>query len=179
MNKRLSRTDMLITTAFMLFVAGSVVCKFTPGVSMGKNFYHFAKEMLLLLPPAFVLIGLFDVWAKREQVEKHFGQSAGMQGFFWSILLAATTVGGTFVAFPVANALYHKGARLAMILSYITASSLVMIPMSIMETTILGATFTASRLLISLPLVVLSSILIERYLLSVNYRLPITDKTGG
>ncbi len=38
-----------------------------------------------------------------------------MRGYLWSILLAATTVGGTYVAIPVANALYHKGARYSMI----------------------------------------------------------------
>lgn len=49
----------------------------------------------------------------------------GDRGYVWSILPAATTVRGTFVAFPVANALYHKGARLSMIMTYVTAASLV------------------------------------------------------
>lgn len=77
-----------------------------------------------------------------------------------------------FVAFPVANALYHKGARYSMIITYVTSASLVMIPMSIMEAAILGPLFTAVRILVSLPLVILGSILVERILLRSNYLLP-------
>ncbi|TVR72729.1 MAG: hypothetical protein EA427_02940 [Spirochaetaceae bacterium] len=143
---------------------------------MGRNFYLFARDMVLILPPAFILIGLFDVWAKRETIEKHFGASADARGYVWSILLAATTVGGTFVAFPVANALYHKGARLSMIMTYVTAASLVMIPMSIIEASVLGVRFTAVRILVSLPLVIGGSLLIEKLLVRRGYRLPDAPK---
>jgi len=157
---------------FVGFIGVSWLVRFEPGMEMGNNFYLFAKDMVLILPPAFVLIGLFDVWAKRETIERHFGEAADARGFFWSILLAATTVGGTFVAFPVANALYHKGARYSMIMTYVTAASLVMIPMSIMEAAILGPLFTAVRILVSLPLVILGSILIEKILVRRGYRIP-------
>jgi len=163
---------------FVAFIAVSFLLKFEPGVEMGNNFYLFAKDMVLILPPAFVLIGLFDVWAKRETIEKHFGETADARGYVWSILLAATTVGGTFVAFPVANALYHKGARYSMIMTYVTSASLVMIPMSIMEAAILGPRFTAVRILVSLPLVVMGSLLIEKVLLRLQYRIPEVQNDG-
>lgn len=157
---------------FLGFIGVSFLLGFEPGMEMGNNFYLFASDMALILPPAFVLIGLFEVWARRETVEKHLGESADARGYLWSILLAATTVGGTFVAFPVANALYHKGARYSMIITYVTSASLVMIPMSIMEAAILGPLFTAVRILVSLPLVIVGSILVERILLRSNYLLP-------
>jgi uncharacterized membrane protein YraQ (UPF0718 family) len=128
--------------------------------------------MVLILPPAFILIGLFDAWAKRETIERHLGETANWRAYVWSILLAATTVGGTFVAFPVANTLYHKGARYSMVMTYVTSASLVMIPMSIMEAAILGPLFTALRILVSLPLVVMGSLLIEKLLRARGYRLP-------
>lgn len=162
----------LIFSLFLLFLGGSFLFHFSPGIRMGENFYLFAKDMLLILPPAFVLIGLFDVWAKRETIEKHFGETSGSRGYVWSILLAATTVGGVFVAFPVANALYHKGARYSMIMTYLTAASLVMIPMSIMEATILGVKFTLIRLLVSLPLVIVFSVVLEKLLNRLRYQLP-------
>ncbi|HDQ14534.1 MAG TPA: hypothetical protein ENN41_06955 [Sediminispirochaeta sp.] len=157
---------------FVVFLIVSYFVQYKPGIEMGRNFYIFARDMLLILPPAFVLIGLFEVWAKRETIEKHLGENSKFRAYFWSILLAATTVGGTFVAFPVANSLYHKGARYSMIMTYVTSASLVMIPMSIMEASILGLKFTATRLLVSLPLVILSSILLERIFLGMNYKLP-------
>lgn len=162
----------IYAVVFLLFIGVSFLLRFEAGMEMGRNFYLFAKDMVLILPPAFVLIGLFDVWAKRETVEKHLGESADARGYIWSILLAATTVGGTFVAFPVANALYQKGARYSMIMTYVTSASLVMIPMSIMEAAILGPLFTALRILVSLPLVIMGSIIIEKLLVRADYRIP-------
>lgn len=59
-----------------------------------------------------------------------------------------------------------------MIMTYVTAASLVMIPMSIIEASVLGLRFTAVRILVSLPLVILGSLLIEKLLLNRGYRLP-------
>jgi len=86
--------------------------------------------------------------------------------------LASTTVGGTFVAFPLANSLYHKGAKYSSILSYVTAASLFMIPMTIMEAGMLGLKFTAIRLLSSLPLIFLGAVYLGRYLEKTGYELP-------
>ncbi len=76
------------------------------------------------------------------------------------------------MAFPVANAIYHKGAGYSSIFTYVTAASLVMIPMSIMEASILGVKFTFIRLGVSLPLVILSSIILGNYFEKHNYTLP-------
>jgi uncharacterized membrane protein YraQ (UPF0718 family) len=124
--------------------------------------------MLLILPPAFIIIGLFEVWVSREKIENSFGSASGFKRYIYAILLAATTVGGTFVAFPVANSLYHKGADYSSIFTYITSASLVMIPMAIMEATIIGLEFTMLRIGLSLPLVVISSIILNKILLSME-----------
>jgi uncharacterized membrane protein YraQ (UPF0718 family) len=165
----------IVFSSFVIFIGVSYLFQIESGKKMGENFFLFAKDMVLILPPAFILIGLFEVWAKRETIEKHLGESAGIKGYVWSILLAATTVGGTFVAFPVAHALYQKGARYSMIMTYISSASLVMIPMSIMEATILGLPFTMIRLAVSLPLVILTSVLIEKLLNIKNYKLPASE----
>jgi len=167
-----AQQNYLIFLLFIAFLGLSFLFKYEPGVRMGHNFILFATDMLLILPPAFVLIGLFDVWAKREVIERHFGEDSGLRGYLWAILLAATTVGGALVALPVANALYHKGARYAMVLAYVSAAALVMIPMTIMEATILGPSFTVVRLVVSLPLVIISSLLLEKFLLRSGYLLP-------
>ncbi|MDI6701286.1 MAG: hypothetical protein QME48_08705 [bacterium] len=52
---------------------------------------------------------------EKETVEKHFGEAAGIRGYVWAALLAGTTVGGLYVAFPVAYSLYKKGAKLSII----------------------------------------------------------------
>lgn len=170
MNK--STRNYLLFMTFLIFSFVSWLINFEFGMNMWDNFLVFAIDMVLIIPPAFVLIGLFDVWAKRETIEKHFGKPNNPLRFLWSILLASTTVGGTFVAFPVANALYHKNAKLSSIFTYVTSASLFMIPMTIMEATMLGIQFTLIRLLASIPFIIIGSILLEKYFEKTNYTLP-------
>ena len=127
--------------------------------------------MLKILPCAFILIGLFEVWVKRGTVEKHLGKESGIRGYLWGVLLAGTTVGGVYVAFPVAYSLYRKGARLSVIFTYIGASALCRIPMSIFEASFLGIKFTLIRLFVSLPLVIVSSMLLGKYLSKRSYKI--------
>jgi len=162
----------LTYTVFALFIGWSFLTGQDRGVAVWHNFTSFALTMLKLLPPAFVLIGLFDVWISRETVERNFGHASGPWKYLWSVLLAATTVGGTFVAFPVAHALHEKGAGYSAILAYVSCASLVMVPMTIIEASILGIRFSLVRLAVSVPLVILSSSLLGRYLDRRGYTLP-------
>lgn len=177
MLKRISKANKnyLAFTVFLIFIGSSFIFDFELGMNVGENFWIFAWDMLRILPPAFLLIGLFDVWASREMIEKNFGNVSGPKKYIYAILLAATTVGGTFVAFPVANALYHKGADFSSIFTYVSSASLVMIPMSIMEASILGLDFTLIRLGVSLPLVIVSSALLGIYFQRRNYKLPVHE----
>ncbi len=140
------------------------------GYSIGKNFINFAISLLKILPVAFILIGLFEVWVKSEVIEKHLGETSGLMGYVWAIILASTTIGGIFVSLPVAQTLHKKGACLRIIFTYITASTITRIPMSIFEASFLGVKFTLIRLLVSLPLVILSSILMEKTTSSVAFQ---------
>ncbi|TYB31135.1 MAG: hypothetical protein FXF47_05720 [Candidatus Mcinerneyibacterium aminivorans] len=170
MKKRIM--EYFVFFVFVAFIGISFLIDFNFGQNMGRNFYIFAKDMVLILPPAFILIGLFDVWVSRKTVENSFGKKSGVMKYIYAIGLAATTVGGTFVAFPVANALYHKGAGYDSIITYVTAASLFMIPMSIMEASILGIKFTALRLGLSIPLIIISANILKFIFNKNNYKLP-------
>ncbi|MFC2025362.1 permease [Chloroflexota bacterium] len=158
-------------SCYVLFLIVSALFGFNPGKEIGYNFVSFSVDMLKILPCAFILIGLFEVWVKRETVEKHFGEESGIRGYIWAVLLASTTVGGLYVAFPVAYSLYSKGAKLSIIFTYIGASAICRIPMTIFEASFLGIKFTAIRLLVSLPLVIVTSILLGSYLTKRNYKI--------
>ena len=173
--KKDNKLNYIIFAAFSAFILASYFIDFELGARIGENFMIFARDMAAILPPAFVLIGLFDVWVSREAIENNFGNTSGFKKYIYAILLAATTVGGTFVAFPVANTLYHKGANYSSIFTYVTAASLVMIPMSIMEASILGIKFTAIRIGVSLPLVIISSIILGNFFSKINYKIPQPD----
>jgi len=163
-------------TVYFLFLGFSFVSEFNPGKEIGYNFISFSRELLKVLPFAFILIGLFEVWIKSETVEKHLGKDSGFRGYIWAILLAGTIVGGLYVAFPIAYSLSGKGAKLSVIFTYIGASAIARVPMTIFEASFLGAKFTAIRLLISLPLVIVSSIILGNYLTKKNYRIKKTDR---
>ena len=161
----------IFISCYIIFLIISVIFGFNPGEEIGENFVSFALYMLKILPCVFILIGLFEVWVKRETIEKHFGQESGIRGYLWAVLLAGTTVGGLYVAFPVAYSLYTKGARLSVIFTYTGASALCRIPMTIFEASFMGIKFTMIRLLVSLPLIIVASILLENYLTHRNYKM--------
>ncbi|KPK22604.1 MAG: hypothetical protein AMK69_19465 [Nitrospira bacterium SG8_3] len=158
-------------SCYFIFIVLSFALGFSPGKAIGYNLFSFSLDMLKVLPCAFILIGLFEVWVKRETVEKHFGEEAGIKGYIWAVLLAGTIVGPLYVALPLAYSLHRKGARLGVIFTYIGASAICRIPMAIFEVSFLGLKFTAIRFLVSIPLVILSSKILGEYLSKGGYQI--------
>ncbi len=157
--------------AYAFFLIFSFLKGFGPGKKMAFDLGYFAIEMAKILPPAFILIGLFEVWVKKKTIEKHFGSKSGLRGHIGGILLAGTTVGGLYVAFPVAYSLYRKGADLGAIFTYIAASAICRVPMTIFEASFLGIKFSIIRLSVSIPLIIVSSMLLGKYLTKRGYAL--------
>jgi uncharacterized membrane protein YraQ (UPF0718 family) len=161
-----------VAGVFGAFVLVSLGVDFAPGKAVGRSFLWFFGRMLTVLPCVFVLIGLFDVWVKRETVEKHLGRGASVLSYLWAVLLAGTMVGGLHVAFPVAHALYVKRARLGVVLAFLAAAGICRVPMTLFEAGFLGWQFSCVRLGVSLPLVVVSSALLGALFERRDYRLP-------
>jgi len=168
--KRGSIVRIALVSLYAVFLIASWVLDFAPGKEIGGNLAGFSAEMLTILPGAFVLVGLFEVWVGRETVEKHLGEGSGVRGYLWAVLLAGTTVGGLYVALPVAYSLFRKGAKLGVIFTYIGASAICRVPMAVFEVSFLGLKFTAVRLLVSLPLVIGTAALLGAYLTRKGYR---------
>jgi uncharacterized membrane protein YraQ (UPF0718 family) len=161
----------IFISLFIIFLLISNLLEYHPGKIISDNTINFGSDMLKILPCIFILIGLFHIWIKRSTIEKHLGQGSGIRGYIFAILLAGTTVGGMYVAFPVAYALYKKGAKLSVLFTYISASGSCRISMTIFEASFLGIKFTLIRLLISIPLIIITSILLGRYLSNKNFKL--------
>jgi uncharacterized membrane protein YraQ (UPF0718 family) len=167
--KRKPILKIVIITGYAVFLGISFIVNFEPGKQIGANFFTFSKTLLTMIPFVFVLIGLFEVWVKRETVEKHLGEESGIKGYLWAILLAGTVMGPLYVALPVAYSLYKKGATFSVIFTYIGASAICRVPMTTFEASFLGLKFTAIRFLVSLPLVVLTSMMLGKYLTKIRY----------
>jgi uncharacterized membrane protein YraQ (UPF0718 family) len=162
--------SLYLAIGFGLFVAASYWGEFDPGRQMGRIFGTTALTFLGLLPCAFVLIALFDVWVKRETIERHFGHGSGPRAYAWIMLLAGMTVGGVYVAFPVACSLAKKGARLGLVFAYVNFAGVCRIPMVAFEASVMGWKFTAARMAVSIPLVIVASELLGRLLERRGYR---------
>lgn len=157
---------------FLVFIALSFSVDYLPGITIANNFKDFALQMIMVLPPIFILIGLFDVWIKKETIIKHLGKDRGMMSFLWVFLLAAPMAGGLLPAFPIAYSLYKKGARLSVVLVFLGAVGVGRIPMVFFESTFLGWRFSLIRLALSVPLVILGGISLGRVLDKKDYKLP-------
>ncbi len=153
-----------IIVLYIIFILISIIIDFNAGIQIGLNFKSYLIEMLKILPLAFILIGLFEVWIKRETVEKHLGKKANFLCFFWAIILGSTTIGPMLVALPIAHSLYKKGAKLSVIFTYVGASAVCRIPMTIFEASFVGVKFTLIRYMVSIPLIIITSIIFEKVL---------------
>lgn len=113
------------------------------------------KEMLLILPPIFVLLGLLDVWVPRDTMVKYMGEGSGIKGVLLSIFIGSAAAGPLYGAFPVAAVFMNKGVKFSNILIFIGAWSTTKIPMFLFEMASLGEKFAITRLLLNIPGIIL------------------------
>ena len=114
-------------------------------------------------------MGLFEVWVRKETVEQHLGEESGIKGHFYAIVLASMMLGGLLLAFPLSYVLYRKNAKLSVIFTFLGAAAVCRIPMTILEASFVGIGFSLVRWVVSLPLIVMSSILLGNYLTRRGY----------
>ena len=154
---------------FLILIGLSYLFDFASGEQIGLNFWMFFKEMILFLPLMFILIGLFDVWVPRENIEKHIGKESGWKGTGLVILLATLQAGPLYGAFPFAYILWKKGCSVRNVFIYLGAFSTIKIPMLTFEIGFLGLKFSLLRTLITLPVFILIGYLMEGYLKGKNF----------
>jgi uncharacterized membrane protein YraQ (UPF0718 family) len=107
-------------------------------------------EMISVIPPIFVLLGLLDVWVDRATMMKYTGKGSGVKGVFIAFLLGSAAAGPLYVAFPLAGIMLKKGSSLFNVFIFIGAWSTTKIPMLTFEAASLGLTFTLTRLALSI-----------------------------
>ena len=80
-------------------------------------------EMLLVIPPTFLLLGLLDVWVPREKMIRAMGPGSGLKGGALAFFLGSAAAGPLYAAFPIAAVLMRKGADLVNVLIFIGATA--------------------------------------------------------
>jgi uncharacterized membrane protein YraQ (UPF0718 family) len=107
-------------------------------------------EVVSVLPPIFILLGLLDVWVDRSTMVKYLGKGSGLKGFAIAILLGSVAAGPLYAAFPVALVMIKKRASLFNVFLFVGAWSTTKIPMLTFEIASLGLKFALLRLACSI-----------------------------
>lgn len=123
-----------------------------------------ALEMLSIIPPVFVLLGLLDVWVQRETMIKLMGDKSGLVGMGLAFFLGSAAAGPLYAAFPIAGVLLKKGSSFFNILVFIGAWSTTKIPMLMFEASSMGWKFMLTRFVINIPGIILIAYATEKLL---------------
>ncbi len=121
-------------------------------------------EMLLVIPPIFILLGLLDVWVDRATMMKYTGTGSGLKGILIAFLLGSAAAGPLYAAFPVAGVMLKKGSSLLNVFIFIGAWSTTKIPMLTFEAASLGIIFTITRLALSIVGILIIAAILEKAL---------------
>ncbi|MPM25240.1 hypothetical protein SDC9_71730 [bioreactor metagenome] len=107
-------------------------------------------EMISVIPPIFILLGLLDVWVDRATMMKYTGKGSGLKGVLIAFILGSAAAGPLYAAFPIAGVMLKKGSSLFNVFIFIGAWSTTKIPMLTFEAANLGFAFTLTRLALSI-----------------------------
>ncbi|MCK9443870.1 MAG: permease [Tissierellaceae bacterium] len=134
------------------------------GVKSVNTIINSSKEMMLILPPVFILLGLLDVWVPRDTMVKFMGEESGLLGAVLAFLVGSAAAGPLYVVFPIAAAFMKKDAKFSNILILIGAWSNTKIPMLLFEYSSLGGKFMFTRLALNIPMILLMTFIMNHVL---------------
>jgi len=127
-----------------------------------NTIWDYLMEMVFILPAVMILLGLFAVWVSNEMIMKYLGKTSGVRGIFLAIILGALPTGPLYIAFPMAAVLLKKGAKISNIIVFLSAWACIKIPQEMVELQFLGVQFMLLRLSLTVILVIIMAVLIEK-----------------
>lgn len=117
-------------------------------------------QMLVVLPPIMILLGLIDVWVPRETLMKYMGNDSGIIGIFLAMAIGSIAAGPMYAAFPFTAVLIKKGVKFSNVIIFMNAWCVTKISTLLFEISALGYKFTIARLIIDIPGVIIMGYLV-------------------
>ncbi|MFA7672053.1 MAG: permease [Sphaerochaetaceae bacterium] len=158
--KFLKKYSLFLVSALLIIVL--LFIEKERGVKAVVTITNSAKEMLLILPPVFILLGLLDVWVPRETMVKYMGENSGIVGALLAFVIGSAAAGPLYVVFPIAAAFMRKDVKFTNILILIGAWSTTKIPMVLFELGSLGAKFGLTRLAMNIPVILIITFVMKK-----------------
>lgn len=131
------------------------------GRKASDTVYASMKEMLVIIPPVFIILGLLDEWVSRELVAKHMGRGSGIKGILLSFFIGSAAAGPLYISFPIAGLLAKKGVKFSNIFIFVGAWSTTKVPMFLFEMASLGRRFALIRLAINIPIIIITAYVLD------------------
>lgn len=153
MKKWILRNKFFVISLLMLMIMTFV--DYHLSIEALKNSGSQLLTMLMVVPPIFILIGLFDVYIPRETMIKLMGEKSGLKGMSLAFLLGAFSAGPTIAAFPIAVVMIKKGAKYSNVLFFLMVWSSLKIPIVFFQITTIGLKFS---LIINITMLVVFAI---------------------
>lgn len=159
--KELIKNNKLIFISIVLYTIAFFVKPeiFFNGLKMTKGFLI---EMIEVMPPILIISSLITVWVPSEVIMRHFGKESGIKGKFLSIFTGAISAGPIYAAFPVAQALFLKGASIANLVIIISSWAVVKVVMFMVESSFLGISFAITRYALTIPAILIMGYIMEK-----------------
>lgn len=163
----------LILNRYKYFLIGFTICIiiYVFNKNLGLSIFNSTKlnilQMLSILPPVMILLGLLDVWVPRQYFIKYMGCDSGFVGILLSFLIAFFAAGPMYAAFPFTAVLIKKGVKFSNIIIFLNAWCVTKFSTLLFEVGALGYEFTLVRLIIDIPGVVVMGYAVD-YLVNVK-----------
>ncbi|WP_312474941.1 permease [Neobacillus sp.] len=151
---------------FLILLFGLIILTFI-NQSVGWNAFQLTGksilDMLFLLPPVLIFVGLLDKWVEKETLIRYMGEKSGIYGILFSLLLGGVAAGPLYVAFPIAALLLKKGASIRYIVFFLGVWTTAKLPVIVYESASFGIKFTLIHICFGLLFFYLMGIIFEKF----------------
>jgi len=148
----------------LIALADLVVWLFWPAQAapVVRNTWDYFVEMVVILIPVAVLMGLFEVWVPKQLIGKYLGRESGWKGIALSFLFGTAPTGPLYAAFPIAGMLLQRGASPLNVVVFLNTWAAIKIPQLLVEARFLGPAFMLVRLALTVPSAIVMGWLIQQ-----------------
>ncbi len=124
----------------------------------------YAQEMIFIIPPVFILMGLLEVWIPKDKIQQWLGSNSGLKGILISFFMGTLPTGPLYVAFPLTASLLKKGASITNMVIFLGSWAALKIPQLLVEMKFLGGLFTLLRFILTLIVIIIIGLIMELFL---------------
>lgn len=145
----------------LLIYIGLAIWMPTIAKSSTRVTLDYLKEMAIIMPPVFILMGLIEVWIPKDKIQKWLGKDSGIKGAIISVALGTLPTGPLYISFPMTASLLRSGASVANMVLFLGSWAALKIPQLMIEIKFLGLSFTLLRFTLTLVSLVIIGFIME------------------